>query len=512
MESDRYASRTQAEADAAAASLLAELDEEARREEGASAGGGGGGKKSKKKRRKERQQAAAAARVKEEEERLSRKREEELAMAEERRRNDMGKEVAREDGKGGAGSQQAAVALEVSEKKSKKKKKKHKLPDDRIATAAGQSGQLHLEKPASSHDAAFESNNIKRVLERTGAEEETEGSEEDEHDIMMVASMGQRAAAASSRKGSAKINKAPTGGAKIAGIGDETSEPSKSDDKDDAELELASMVADGNEDGIEHLLSELRGIPGRAALRKNAKKALKRIREERSLLSVGAAPASGEWMETSSKSSRAAKSAGSSNIMASGVGMGGSTVVSLPAPTKEVVAQKNAVSTTSTASSPTLKEESKASIQPTIYGGGSATSTAQAAVTTPSSLYKPPEPLLKFVSHTHRAPGQAPLNEDRGTYHAPASARTECVLHMAPSVVGWVIGRGGQRIRDLMEESTAKVWIDQDSMGPKEMRIVYVSGSRKAVDVAVRMIKDLVAKAPVGGGGVGQVLPAASAP
>ena len=324
--------------------------------------------------------------------------------------------------------------------------------------------------------------------------------------------MGQRAAAASSRKGSAKINKAPTGGAKIAGIGDETSEPSKSDDKDDAELELASMVADGNEDGIEHLLSELRGIPGRAALRKNAKKALKRIREERSLLSVGAAPASGEWMETSSKSSRAAKSAGSSNIMASGVGMGGSTVVSLPAPTKEVVAQKNAVSTTSTASSPTLKEESKASIQPTIYGGGSATSTAQAAVTTPSSLYKPPEPLLKFVSHTHRAPGQAPLNEDRGTYHAPASARTECVLHMAPSVVGWVIGRGGQRIRDLMEESTAKVWIDQDSMGPKEMRIVYVSGSRKAVDVAVRMIKDLVAKAPVGGGGVGQVLPAASAP
>lgn len=70
-------------------------------------------------------------------------------------------------------------------------------------------------------------------------------------------------------------------------------------------------------------------------------------------------------------------------------------------------------------------------------------------------------------------------------------------MHMSPAVVGWVIGKGGSRIRDMMEESGAKIWIDQESMGAKEARVVYVSGKRSSVDSAVRMVKDLVAKAPV---------------
>jgi hypothetical protein len=68
---------------------------------------------------------------------------------------------------------------------------------------------------------------------------------------------------------------------------------------------------------------------------------------------------------------------------------------------------------------------------------------------------------------------------------------------MSPLIVGWVIGKGGQRIRDLMEESGARIWIDQESVGPSEYRLVYVSGQRKNVDDAVHLIKDLVSKAPV---------------
>ena len=101
-----------------------------------------------------------------------------------------------------------------------------------------------------------------------------------------------------------------------------------------------------------------------------------------------------------------------------------------------------------------------------------------------TNSYKSPEPFLTLMSSKMK------------TNH-----KFECIMHMAPSIVGWVIGKGGQRIRDLMFDSGAKIWIDQDSMGPKEARIVYVSGGKPNVDDAVRMIKELVAKAPVGGGG-----------
>ncbi|KAI2507181.1 Pfam KH 3 [Fragilaria crotonensis] len=71
----------------------------------------------------------------------------------------------------------------------------------------------------------------------------------------------------------------------------------------------------------------------------------------------------------------------------------------------------------------------------------------------------------------------------------------ETLMEMDPSIVGFVIGRGGRKIRDLMDESGAKVWIDQESMEAHEPRIVYVSGAKKAVDVAVKMIQDIVKNA-----------------
>jgi hypothetical protein len=83
---------------------------------------------------------------------------------------------------------------------------------------------------------------------------------------------------------------------------------------------------------------------------------------------------------------------------------------------------------------------------------------------------------------------------------------------MSPTVVGWVIGKGGQRIRDMMEESGAKIWIDQESMGAKDARVVYVSGKRSAVDAAVRMVKDLIAKAPVAASSGAPAQPTAQPP
>ncbi|KAL9189528.1 hypothetical protein ACHAXT_009203 [Thalassiosira profunda] len=89
------------------------------------------------------------------------------------------------------------------------------------------------------------------------------------------------------------------------------------------------------------------------------------------------------------------------------------------------------------------------------------------------------------------------MTDEFGREISPASAHAEYVLRVPPSVVGWVIGKGGSTIRDMMHESETKIWVDQDSMGPNEPRVVYVSGKRSNVDVAVRMVKELVERAPV---------------
>jgi KH domain len=82
---------------------------------------------------------------------------------------------------------------------------------------------------------------------------------------------------------------------------------------------------------------------------------------------------------------------------------------------------------------------------------------------------------------------------------AEKSKTFEVVLEISPLVVGWVIGKGGVKIRDLMEESGAKVWIDRESMQVHEPRIIYVSGPKDSVDLAVNMIQKIVKQAPCDG-------------
>ena len=204
------------------------------------------------------------------------------------------------------------------------------------------------------------------------------------------------------------------------------SRPVESERVDPLEQKLSVLVSNCDVEGIENLVLSIRGVPGHAMIRKNAKKALKRIR-----VSIDA-------NETSA---------------------GGHT--------ESIVATSNCAGTVT----PVAQTESHSTMD-----------------------------LLQVVSLTHnKVPSHVAsvgASKSRTTNSAPL--RTECVLKMSPAIVGWVIGKGGQRIRDLMEESSTRIWIDQDSMGPQEPRVVFVSGQRKNVDAAVRMIQDLVAKAPSG--------------
>jgi len=107
------------------------------------------------------------------------------------------------------------------------------------------------------------------------------------------------------------------------------------------------------------------------------------------------------------------------------------------------------------------------------------------AVTTP--------PLLKFVSITNLGSTSTPNLDSIPSKKGLA----ECVMQMSPKVVGWVIGHGGSRIKDMMNECGVKIWIDQESMAESEARVVYVGGIRHSVQQAVERIKDMVLEAPL---------------
>ena len=219
--------------------------------------------------------------------------------------------------------------------------------------------------------------------------------------------------------------------------------------------ELAVLLSSDDEVGLETFLADLKGVPGLGAARKTARKALKRIKEANEVSVPPPIPV--EPVKPPVKSG----------------------VISEPQFVKEAKAAAKALA---------AKQASS--------GTGASGSAANANMGQTVLIHNPTthEPLLKVVSRTQSIGGAT--IKGTGPNAVPVAARAECVMHISPAVVGWVIGKGGSRIRDMMEESGAKVWIDQESMAAKDLRVVYVSGKRSAVDTAVRMVKDLVSKAP----------------
>jgi len=401
--SDQFAARTEEEADAAAAALLAELDlDDAKAAASA-------GKKSKKKKKKERDRAEKAA-----------------AEAK-------------------AAEEEAQAAASEGDKKKKKKKKKgmSKVAEPSPPLLSPEKEKVtSVEAFDDASDASSDEDDLLMLVGGTGS-----GSKQ------TVTKGGKASASTPIDSGQSKTSTPATSnqptpkGSPVLRSRDQKSKtassgPFKDDDADDLSL-LTEFVQTRDVAAIEALMESLKGVPGKAAIRKNAKKAMKKLKEELgpSYSAPSFAPPppkkkEQEWVEKSKSKSKV---------------------------------KKDELDTSAVAND-----------------------TSDAADT---DQYRPPEPLLKLVSQTHRT-----VKDETGKAMDHSTPRTETVLHMSPLVVGWVIGRGGTRIRDLMEDSGAKIWIDQDSMGPKEARVVYISGPRKSVDSAVRSMKDLVAKAPVGGG------------
>ena len=226
-------------------------------------------------------------------------------------------------------------------------------------------------------------------------------------------------------------------------------------DVDPLEKQCRVLEEKGDIQGLEELLSSMKGVPGKAVLRKNAKKALKRLRAVNE------------------------ETVGDEAIVAK-------VPHSIDKAMTEVTDshQWTAIPETPSARPPDLVSHNATTSRSHQLHPGT--------VTPPLSQTPRVSDLLQIVSHSHNKVNSISRNP-KGN---PGTPKSECIMHMSPLIVGKVIGKGGQRIRDLMEESGARIWIDQDSMAPQDPRIVYVSGQRGNVDSAVQMITDIVSKAP----------------
>ena len=76
--------------------------------------------------------------------------------------------------------------------------------------------------------------------------------------------------------------------------------------------------------------------------------------------------------------------------------------------------------------------------------------------------------------------------------------RTEStfVMDISPSVVGWIIGRSGIRIKEIQAQTGCKMWVDQD-VPNDQPRKIYFHGNKSNIDAAVNRVSGLVQTAPI---------------
>jgi hypothetical protein len=70
------------------------------------------------------------------------------------------------------------------------------------------------------------------------------------------------------------------------------------------------------------------------------------------------------------------------------------------------------------------------------------------------------------------------------------------VMDISPSVVGWIIGRSGIRIKEIQAQTGCKMWVDQD-VPNDQPRKIYFHGNKVNIDAAVHRVSELVQTAPI---------------
>ncbi|GMI17876.1 hypothetical protein TrLO_g1371 [Triparma laevis f. longispina] len=101
----------------------------------------------------------------------------------------------------------------------------------------------------------------------------------------------------------------------------------------------------------------------------------------------------------------------------------------------------------------------------------------------------PPEVILPSL---HLAGAPASFDSDD-----PEFSENMKTLPIPANLIGWIIGRGGQRLKLIMSLTQSLVWIDQKAAEGVSDRICYIRGrTMEGCDQAIAMIKELMKNGP----------------
>lgn len=103
-----------------------------------------------------------------------------------------------------------------------------------------------------------------------------------------------------------------------------------------------------------------------------------------------------------------------------------------------------------------------------------------------------PFPSVEMAENEHLATHSAHLSHEY-----PSSTKDSTfVMDVSPSVVGWIIGRSGLRIKEIQAQTGCKMWLDQD-VPDDQPRKIFFHGSTASIEDAVARVSDLVQFAPI---------------
>ncbi|GAA5813231.1 hypothetical protein MFLAVUS_006705 [Mucor flavus] len=101
----------------------------------------------------------------------------------------------------------------------------------------------------------------------------------------------------------------------------------------------------------------------------------------------------------------------------------------------------------------------------------------------------------------YEQPGYAPPNSSYGVNRMGRPDDERIFVTVPATSVGLIIGRGGETVRALQEQSGARVKIDPTNDPNSEERVVNISGDPKCVAIAKQLVEDKVAEATRSSGG-----------
>lgn len=87
-------------------------------------------------------------------------------------------------------------------------------------------------------------------------------------------------------------------------------------------------------------------------------------------------------------------------------------------------------------------------------------------------------------------------------HYGPSGGDANAVkIEVPPTLVGFIIGRGGETIRDLQERSGARIHVarESDEDANKPTRTISIGGSKQAVELASKLVNNLLEDRKSGG-------------